>query len=204
MYNFVFLLNLQDIGFDQHTGADQHTGLWRDKFAWPLKFWLVTQLNYHLSKVNRTVKPICPLCEEENVSHLLGQLFDTYYTTATDIIDRYNLRQIRSFVHKSKQLELWDTIFMMLGNNLWLLHWGKVYSRVLGSLVKRLSSVGILLLTGYRGEWTGLVPSAGLFGPSPTKKKTPLVSNRFSLITACPRVSNGFRRLSILSKLQVW
>ena len=77
-------------------------------------------LNYHLSKVNRIVEPICPLCEveleEETLSHLLGQcpmlgklraeLFDTYYTTATDIVDyRYNLRQIISFVYKSKRLE---------------------------------------------------------------------------------------------------
>ena len=32
-------------------------------------------LNYHISKDNRTVEPICPLCEaeEETVSHLLGQ-----------------------------------------------------------------------------------------------------------------------------------
>ena len=75
-------------------------------------------LNYHLIKVNRTVEPICPLCEaeEEPVSLvLLGQcpilgklraeLFDTYYSTATDIVNRYNLRII-SFVHKSKPLEL--------------------------------------------------------------------------------------------------
>ena len=50
-------------------------------------------LNYHLSKLNRTVQPICPLCEagEETVTHILGQcpmlgnsrakLFATYYTT---------------------------------------------------------------------------------------------------------------------------
>ena len=32
-------------------------------------------LNHHLSRVNRTVQPLCPLCEaeEETVSHLLGQ-----------------------------------------------------------------------------------------------------------------------------------
>ena len=106
--------------------------LWRDKFAKELAqmqmnrrdIRVATQiltghaaLNYHLSKVNRTVEPICPLCEaeEETVFILLGQcpllgklraeLFDTYYTTATDIVDRYNLRQIISFVHKSKRLE---------------------------------------------------------------------------------------------------
>ena len=74
-------------------------------------------LNYHLSKVNRNVEPICPLCKakEETVFHLLGQcpmlgklraeLSDTY-TTATDIVDRYSLRQIISFVHKTKRLEL--------------------------------------------------------------------------------------------------
>ena len=75
-------------------------------------------LNYHLSKVNRTVNPICPLCEaeEESVSHLLGQCpmlgklraeyFDTYYTTASDIVDRYNLRRIISYVHRTKRLDL--------------------------------------------------------------------------------------------------
>ena len=72
--------------------------------------------NYHLSNVNRTVEPIGPLCgaEEETVSHLIGQcpmlgklraeLFDT--TTATDIVERYNLRQIISFVCITKRLEL--------------------------------------------------------------------------------------------------
>ena len=54
-------------------------------------------LNYHLSKLNRTIQPNGPLCmeEEETVTgHFLGQfyalgrvkveLFDTYYTTETD------------------------------------------------------------------------------------------------------------------------
>ena len=55
-------------------------------------------LRYHLSKLNRTIQPTCPLCmaEEETVTHFLGQcpalgrvrvkLFDTYYTTAMDIV----------------------------------------------------------------------------------------------------------------------
>ena len=103
---------------------------WRDKFEKELALMnkrdlrVATQiltghaaLNHHLSRVNRTVQPICPLCEaeEETVSHLLGQcpmlgklraeFFDTYYTTASDIVDRYNLRKIISYVHRTKRLE---------------------------------------------------------------------------------------------------
>ena len=33
--------------------------------------------------------------------------------TATDIVDRYNLRQIISSVHRTKRLELWCTMLMM-------------------------------------------------------------------------------------------
>ena len=83
--------------------------LWRDKFAKELALMkrrdiqVATQiltghaaLNYHPSKLNRTIQPTCPLCmaEEETVTHFLGQypalgrvrveLFDTYYTTETD------------------------------------------------------------------------------------------------------------------------
>ena len=104
--------------------------LWRNKFAKELTMMskrdlrVATQiltghaaLNHHLSRVNRTVQPLCPLCEaeEETVSHLLGQcpmlgslraeFFETYYTTASDIVDRYNLRKIISYVHRTKRLE---------------------------------------------------------------------------------------------------
>ena len=91
--------------------------LWRDKFSKDLirmnkrDLRAATQiltghacLNYHLSKLNRSVQPLCPLCEAEydTVPHLLAQcpmlwqlrveFFDTHYTTVTDIVDRYNLR----------------------------------------------------------------------------------------------------------------
>ena len=74
-------------------------------------------LNYHLSKLNRTINPTCPLCEaeDETVSHFLGQcpmlgklrveLFDTYYTTASDIVDRHSLRQIINYANRTNRLE---------------------------------------------------------------------------------------------------
>ena len=104
--------------------------LWMDKFAEDLAqinmrdLRVATQilighaaLNYHLSEVNRTVQPICPLYEaEETISHLLGQssmfeklwtkFFDTYYTTATDILVKNKLTRIMSFVRRTKQLDL--------------------------------------------------------------------------------------------------
>ena len=80
--------------------------LWRDKFSKDLirmnkrDLRAATQiltghacLNYHLSKLNRSVQPLCPLCEAEydTVPHLLAQcpmlwqlrveFFDTHYTT---------------------------------------------------------------------------------------------------------------------------
>ena len=82
--------------------------LWRDKFSKDLirmnkrDLRAATQiftehacLNYHLSKFNRSVQPLCPLCEAEydTVPHLLAQcsmlwqlrveFFDTHYTTVT-------------------------------------------------------------------------------------------------------------------------
>ena len=46
------------------------------------------------------------------LSYLRAEFFDTYYTTATDILDVYNLRQIISFVHRTKRLELWYTMLI--------------------------------------------------------------------------------------------
>ena len=78
-------------------------------------------LNYHLSKLNRSVQPLCPLCEAEydTVSHLLAQCpmlwqlrveyCDTHYTTVTNIVDRYNLRRIISYVNTTNRLEFRDT-----------------------------------------------------------------------------------------------
>jgi len=105
--------------------------LWRDRFRKELAMMnrrdlrVATQLltghaalNYHLSKLNRTVEPSCPLCgaEEETVSHFLGQCpahgmvrveyFNTYYTTASEIVDSNNLRQIIRYVNKTNRLEL--------------------------------------------------------------------------------------------------
>ena len=82
--------------------------LWRDKFSKDLirmnkrDLRAATQiltghacLNYHLSKLNRSVQPLCPLCEAEydTVPHLLAkcpmlwqlrvEYFDTHYTTVT-------------------------------------------------------------------------------------------------------------------------
>ena len=37
---------------------------------------------------------------------LRAEYFDTYYTTASDIVDRYNLRRIISYVHRTKRLDL--------------------------------------------------------------------------------------------------
>ena len=78
-------------------------------------------LNYYLSKLNRSVQPLCPLCEAEydTVPHLMEkcpilwqlrvEYFDTYYTTVTDIVDRYNLRRIIGYVNRTNRLEFWDT-----------------------------------------------------------------------------------------------
>ena len=74
-------------------------------------------LNNHLHKVNPTVPTTCPLCQvdDETVSHFLGQCpalsrirveyFDTYYCSATDIFDRFSLRRIISYAHRTKRLE---------------------------------------------------------------------------------------------------
>ena len=104
--------------------------LWRDKFSKDLirmnkrDLRAATQiltghacLNYHLSKLNRSVQPLCPLCEAEydTVPHLLAkcpmlwqlrvEYFDTHYTTVTDIVDRYNLRRIIGYVNRTNRLE---------------------------------------------------------------------------------------------------
>ena len=78
-------------------------------------------LNYHHSKLNRSVQPLCPLCEAEydTVPHLLAkcpmlwqlrvEYFATHNTTVTDIVDRYNLRMIIGYVNRTNRLEFWDT-----------------------------------------------------------------------------------------------
>ena len=67
--------------------------------------------------LNRSVQPLCPLCEAENdtVPHLLAQCqmfwqlrveyFDTHYTTVTDIVDRNNLKRIIGYVNRTNRLE---------------------------------------------------------------------------------------------------
>ena len=77
-------------------------------------------LNYHHSKLNRSVQPLCPLCEAEydTVPHLLAQCpmlwklrveyFDTHYTTVTDIVDRYNLKRIISYKVKKLSKNSWQ------------------------------------------------------------------------------------------------
>ena len=104
--------------------------LWREKFAKELikmnrkDLRVATQLltghaalNYHLNKLHCIAKPTCPLCEadDETVSHFLGQcpmlgnlradLLNTYYTTASDIVDRYSLAQIVKYANRTKRLE---------------------------------------------------------------------------------------------------
>ena len=104
--------------------------LWRDKFSKDLirmnkrDLRAATQiltghacLNYHLSKLNRSVQPLCPLCQAEydTIPHLLArcpmlwqlrvEFFDTHYTTVTDIVDRYNLRRIIGYVNRTNRLE---------------------------------------------------------------------------------------------------
>ena len=104
--------------------------LWREKFTKELikmkgkDLRVATQLltghaalNYHLNKLHCIAKPTCPLCEadDETVSHFLGQcpmlgnlradLFNTYYATASDIVDRYSLAQIVKYANRSKRLE---------------------------------------------------------------------------------------------------
>ena len=93
--------------------------LWRDNFSKDMirmnkrDLRVATQiltghvcLNYHLSKLNRTVQPLCPLCKAEydTVPHFNVQCFgtwqlrvefiDTHYSTVTDIVDRHNLKII--------------------------------------------------------------------------------------------------------------
>ena len=79
--------------------------LWRDKFSKDLILRAATHiltghacLNNHLSKLNRSVQPLCPLCDAEydTVPHLLAkcpmlwqlrvEYFDAHYTTVTDIV----------------------------------------------------------------------------------------------------------------------
>ena len=99
--------------------------LWRDKFSKDLirmnkrylraSTQILTEhacLNYHL---NRSVQPLCPLCEAEyyTVLHLLAQFpmlwqlrvdyFDTHYTIVTDIVDRYNQRRIICYMNRTNQ-----------------------------------------------------------------------------------------------------
>ena len=74
-------------------------------------------LKYHPSKLNCIVKPTCPLCEAEDktVSHFLGQcpmlrklrveFIDTYYTTASNIVDIHSLRQTIRYANKSLQVK---------------------------------------------------------------------------------------------------
>ena len=72
---------------------------WRDNFAKELALMkrrdiqVATQiltghaaLNYHLSKLNRTIQPTCPLCmtEEETVAHFLGQQRTSWTDTSLD------------------------------------------------------------------------------------------------------------------------
>ena len=108
--------------------------LWRDKFSKDLirmnkrELWAATQiltgharLNYHHSKLNRSVQPLCPLCEAEydTVPHLLAkcptiwqlrvEYFDTHYTTVTEIVDIYNMGRIIGYVNRTNRLEFWDT-----------------------------------------------------------------------------------------------
>ena len=105
--------------------------LWRDKFPKDLirmnkrDLRAATQiltghayLNYHLSKLNLSVQPLCSLCETEydTVPYFLAQcpmlwqliveFFDTHhYTTFTDIVDRYNLKRIIGYVNRTNHLE---------------------------------------------------------------------------------------------------
>jgi len=109
----------------------RHFGmLWRDKFKKELprldrrELRIATQiltghsvLNYHLNKLVPNTDPTCPLCEanEETVSHFLGQCplrwkerveyFDEHYTTASDIVDRWSLRQIIRYVDRTGRLK---------------------------------------------------------------------------------------------------
>ena len=56
------------------------------------------------------------MAEEETVTNFPGQclalgsvrveLFDIYYAAATDIVNRYKLRQIISYVNRTERLEL--------------------------------------------------------------------------------------------------
>ena len=113
--------------------------LWRDKFSKDLlrmnkrDLRAATEictglacLNYHLSKRNRSVQPLWPLCEAEyadTVPHFLAKFpmlwqlrvkyFDTHYTTVTDKVDRCNLRMIIGYVNRTNRLEFWDTLAML-------------------------------------------------------------------------------------------
>ena len=91
-------------------------------------------LNYHLSKLNRSVQPLYPLCEVwyDTVPHLLAncpmlwqlrvEYFDTHYTTVTDIVDRYNLRRIIGYVNRTNRLEFEDTEVDRSRNSLLVLY----------------------------------------------------------------------------------
>ena len=72
-------------------------------------------LNYHLHKMGKVASKICPNCEysEETVGHFLGQcpafntirgqVFNTFYTSMTDIFMNNSILKIVSYANRTKR-----------------------------------------------------------------------------------------------------
>ncbi|HIF39375.1 MAG TPA: hypothetical protein EYQ69_09405 [Gemmatimonadetes bacterium] len=74
-------------------------------------------LNYHLNKYKPDkISPTCPHClaEEETVGHFMGQcpkwsaqrsaLFDSFYLSASDIVDNFTLTEILHYINDTRRL----------------------------------------------------------------------------------------------------
>ena len=75
-------------------------------------------LNYHLHKYKpEKISATCPHClaEEETVNHFMGKcpkwaaqrsaLFNSFYLSATDIVDSFSLSTIIKFINSTKRLD---------------------------------------------------------------------------------------------------
>ena len=96
-------------------------------------------LYYHLYKIHQVSTKTCPKCnmEDETVSHFLGQcpyyaatraeVFNDYYTTMTDIFERYSILQIVKYANKTGRLRYDATGAIRMGS---LLRDGRIFASI--------------------------------------------------------------------------
>ena len=75
-----------------------------------------SQLNYHLHKITKTNSPLCPMCgdDKETTNHFIGtcpgwaqtrgEVLNTHYASLSDIVENNRLKDIITFVNKTKRL----------------------------------------------------------------------------------------------------